>query len=286
MATPAPARASRPAASGHREADRRAGGSATVRAEALLDETQASRHVVGALPARVGVLGEALADEGGESGGHSGHRFPQVGRLGAEDGGRDLGPGGAGERAPARERLEEDAAEGEDVAARVRRPALHLLRGEVGPRPHERAHVGQRLGLGGEARGDVLRRRRRGGALALAGEAEVEELRPRAREHDVARLEVAVDDAPAVRRGEGTRELGPSTAPRPRAGGPGRGARRASRPRAAPSRGTRSPRPAPPRDRRRTARTRAGGSAPRWPSPRARSGRAGRGRRRARGAAP
>ena len=70
--------------------------------EALLDEAQASRHVVGALPARVGVLGEALADEGGERGRHSGHRFPQVGRLGAEDGGRDLGPGGGGERAPAR----------------------------------------------------------------------------------------------------------------------------------------------------------------------------------------
>ena len=57
------------------------------------------------------------------------------------------------------------------------------------------------------ARAEQHRRRRSLGRASQLGQAEVEELGARLRQHDVARLQVAVDDAVAVRLVEGVRDL-------------------------------------------------------------------------------
>jgi hypothetical protein len=88
------------------------------------------------------------------------------------------------------EQLVQDAAEREEVGARVHRISLGLLRRHVGGRPEE-------LSGGGEGRG------------LEAGDAEVHDLRlPVAEQHDVRGLDVAVDDLLRVRVVQGLRELG------------------------------------------------------------------------------
>ena len=89
------------------------------------------------------------------------------------------------ERHAAREHLVEDDAQGVQVRASVDRLALRLLGRQVRGRAEDGRGLGQRLA----ARG--------------AGDAEVHDLHvARGRDHDVAGLDVAVDDPALVREGE------------------------------------------------------------------------------------
>ena len=113
------------------------------------------------------------------------------------------------------------------------------------------------------------------GLLAQLGQAEVQQLRPRLREHDVAGLQVAVDDAGAVRGGERIGDLDRRTgAPGRAAACRARAAPPASRRPGTPSRGSRSR----PGGRCRTAGRCAGARARRPPGPRARTAAARQGR--------
>ena len=113
-------------------------------------------------------------------------------RIAVEDAIGDVGRRLALERQPAGEHLVEHDAQREQVGPRVERAAPHLLRRHVG----ERAHHRPRLRL--EQRPGRDRGRRR--ALVVLGQAEVEQLdAPAAVDHQVGALDVAVDDAVAVR---------------------------------------------------------------------------------------
>ena len=107
-----------------------------------------------------------------------------------EDGGDDLAAIAAGKRMPARQRLEQDDAQAEDVAANS-----DLLSGELlGRGVEQRADDGPGSSQLGE---------RLGAGLAQPGEAEVEQLdgaaaAAGASEVDVVGLEVAMDDAVLV----------------------------------------------------------------------------------------
>ncbi len=99
--------------------------------------------------------------------------------------------------------LVEHRAEGEDVGARVGLLALELLGRHVLERPEDRAFLRQAL----------LRRERRQAARVSRrrhrlGQAEVEQLDARLRQHHVAGLQVAVDDAAPVRLVQRVGDLG------------------------------------------------------------------------------
>ena len=102
----------------------------------------------------------------------------------------------------ARQHLEQHAAEREDVGARIGLDAFDLLRRHVLKRAEDRA-----------LRRDVGRRRRHHRAAdrddGRAGfcEAKVQQLRARFRQHHVAGLQIAMDDAGAMRRVERRRDL-------------------------------------------------------------------------------
>ena len=127
---------------------------------------------------------------------------------------------------PAREHLEQDGAEAVDVASLIDRLAQHLLGRDVADRAGE-APAGRR----GRRRGG----RCRGGEIQ-ARQAEVENLRAvTGADHDVARLEVAMDDVPRVRGAQARRRSGCRCRWPRRAGADRRaGARRACRPRRIP----------------------------------------------------
>ena len=108
--------------------------------------------------------------------------------------------------------LVEHGAQREDVGARVGRLPLELLGRHVLERADDRALLGERPRLGVERRLD----RDDGRSVAGSrGQAEVEELGAAARQHDVAGLQVAVDDA---RRG--ARRRAPARSARRGAGRP------------------------------------------------------------------
>ena len=106
------------------------------------------------------------------------------------------------ERTATGEHLVQHRAEGEDVASAIHRPAFGLLGRHVGGRAENRSPLGPQI---------CRNRRRRvvpGLRLDQLGQAEVHELRLAAlREHDVRRLDVAVDDAGGVRGAERARDL-------------------------------------------------------------------------------
>ena len=105
---------------------------------------------------------------------------------------------GAAERPPAREHLVEDGAEREDVGPRIHRPPFRLLGRHVGGRAHDNARLGRDRGDRGFGRRQLDQFR----------ETEVEHLGAAvARDDDVGRLDVAMDDAVRVRDGKGRCDL-------------------------------------------------------------------------------
>ncbi len=132
-----------------------------------------------ALVARRRVLGQRLEHQSVQGRRHRG--FHGAGRrrvlIDVREGHRDrrIAP----ERGPPGEQLEEHHAGGVQVAARVHGPALGLLRGQVGRRPQDRRRAGAGVArVGGGPRDPEVH------DLDRAGRGE----------HDVARLDVAVDD--------------------------------------------------------------------------------------------
>ena len=124
----------------------------------------------------------------------------------------------------------------EDVDARVGLAALELLGRHVLERAEHDPALGQRLaGLHLGRRTGCARDRPRAGGRERLGEAEVEELDARLRQHDVAGLEVAVDDPLPVRLVERVGDLDPVAQDLVRSAAvPCRGDPRATRPRGAP----------------------------------------------------
>ena len=105
----------------------------------------------------------------------------------------------------------EDDAQGEDIAPRVEAPAPRLLGAHVAQRSQDRA--GNGLGL---FHGQGPGRRRSGGVASLGarihqlGQPEVQDLGVAvARDHDIIRLDIPVDDARAVRPGQAFGDLKP-----------------------------------------------------------------------------
>ena len=147
------------------------------------------------------LLGQATADDALQVGGRFRIELAQRGRLHGGDLGERLQRRLTAEGALAGHRLEGDAAEGEDVRPRVDRLAAGLLRRRVSGGADEHADarlVGDQLG----------RRLAVGRAQDELGQAEVEHFGVAVgRDHDVVRLEVAVDDAGLVRAGQGVADL-------------------------------------------------------------------------------
>jgi hypothetical protein len=188
-------RARSTSATRHRELAPRRGGRGLPREEAV-EVAEDLPHV---LRAASGVLLEHAGDDLEEAGGERALRRRRR-RVPGEDRLDELDRVAPLERPSAREHLVEQDAEGEDVAARVDRVAPGLLGRHVGERPHDRALEGA---VAPAPRGGVRVPRRR-----EAGEAEVEHLHETALgQHDVAGLDVPVDDAVLVRVGEGLRHL-------------------------------------------------------------------------------
>ena len=101
------------------------------------------------------------------------------------------------------EELVDDDAQGEDVRPLVRRLGLDLLRRHVAGRADEHARTGERS-FDCRQLGHCVRGERR-----APGDAEVEYLDAVVRrDHDVSRLEIAVDDALRVRGGDGGSDPG------------------------------------------------------------------------------
>jgi len=149
-------------------------------------------------PALLQALADGLLQQRRDHGLDGGDRR----RLLLEDRGDEARLARALEGAPAGGHLVEQRPEGEDVAARVGLLALELLGRHVVHGPDDRAVGGQGRGerQGAEALGFSLR----DGQL---GQPEVQQLGALARDHDVARLEVAVHQAPAVGGVQGVGDL-------------------------------------------------------------------------------
>ena len=155
------------------------------------DGREVAAELVGGLVPGVAGLGQGVEDDGvdvlGELLGEPRRRDRRLAHVLVGDGDRAV----AGERRPAGQQLEEHAAGGVQVGARVDGLALGLLGREV----LRRADDG--LGLG----------HRRVGVGHRAGDAEVHDLDGAVvGDHDVRGLDVAVDDAVAVAVGEGVED--------------------------------------------------------------------------------
>ena len=122
-------------------------------------------------------------------------------RILLEDGEHGLGRALPMEGAPPGQHLEEDRPEGEEVRAVVDRPPAHLLRRHIPGRAEDDARLSAGRRRLRQIR--VLRRPRR-----QHREAEVEDLDDAfPRQKDVFGLEIAMHDAPVVRRGEAAGDL-------------------------------------------------------------------------------
>ena len=159
----------------------------------LLDPPQRRGQVVSRMPAVVGVLGQAGLHDVIETG--RGERLERRDRrrFPLENGGNQTRPALSVESPSPRQHLVEHGPEGEEVGPAVRVFALELLRRHIRVSPQDRPDLGEGSMLGGYGR------RRCGGVRRVSppqlGQPEVQELRPRLRQHDVARLQVPVHDA-------------------------------------------------------------------------------------------
>ena len=146
-----------------------------------------------------GRLGEGTVDNGGVGRGDAG---PERARRLVEDLADHRGGGGCGEGMMAAEHLVHDDAEGEDVGAAVGGLSVEDFRRHVLRGAGEHAGDGEHGGGFGQA----------GFVGGLLSQSEVEQfdlagMRTGAGEHDVFRLDVAVEDALVVGGGEGGRGL-------------------------------------------------------------------------------
>ena len=161
------------------------------------ERLEREREVARGLEALGRVLLESSVNDPRERGRE---RWVDLGGVALARGGEDLGRRRAVERRHAREHLVQHRAEREHVGARVGHVAVDALRRDVAGCPEQRLR-------------DRLARRRRGrplrrAAAAQAGEAEVEDLHPPvAGQDDVRGLDVVVQDAPRVGRGEPVADL-------------------------------------------------------------------------------
>ena len=169
-------------------------------AEARLQPAQLSGHVAQSLPAIVRPFGKARVDQGVQAGRNDGNQRRYARGLVAQNRAHHLDGRLALERLQARHHLEEHRAEREDVGAGVDLAPLELLGRHVVEGSHHRAlsRQGRALGLG--CRRPVL-------LHDGPGQAEVEQMSARARQDDVAGLQVAVDDAGPMGGREGFGDL-------------------------------------------------------------------------------
>ena len=160
-------------------------------------------EVAGGLEALRRLLFETAPDDPLGRERHVQSRIGELRRVLLEDRAHRVGGGRACERAAAGEHLVEHGAAGEDVGARVRCLPAHLLGSHVADRSQDGA--GGRVVEGGRRVPQALA----AGWGGELGEAEVEDLHPAVVRHEeVLGLQVAVDDALVVRRGETGRDLG------------------------------------------------------------------------------
>ena len=155
-------------------------------------------QVARALPALVGVLGQAPCHEMVELRGAPRLERGRGRRLGREDR-RDQVRLASIEGPLVRQHLVQHGPEGEDVAAGVGFLPLQLLRRHVGQGSQQGAFGGESIG-GGRAGGQHV-------FGPLLGQAEIEQLRSGRGQHDVGGLEIAVDDPRPMRVGQGTGDL-------------------------------------------------------------------------------
>ena len=152
------------------------------------------------------ILRQTRAHDAVERRRHQRHRRRHRGRVFFQDGAEQACLALAGKRPPAGEHLVEHAAKRPDVGARVGLLALHHLRRHVLKRAEDGALRRQRSrpgGRGGDGEGAA--------AVDRAGhdlrQTEIEQLHTRGGDHDVAGLQVAMQDALAVRGVEGAGDL-------------------------------------------------------------------------------
>ena len=201
------ARERQPCGNGHRDARHRPrdplpvpsprrdrGGRGDAGGRTLGDPLELLADVSRRLPAVLGVLGQAGAHDPVERGRRHRGDLRDLRRLVAQDRRDERRLRRAGEGLPARRHLEENGAQSEDVRPRVRVPALQLLGRHVLKRPEDRA-LARQLGLRGQRGEGAVRAGRR----HRFRQPEVEQLHAGLRQHDVAGLQVAVNDPLAVR---------------------------------------------------------------------------------------
>ncbi len=177
---------------------------------ALGSPAQLQLHVLRGLDAVVRVFGQQRPDQALERRRADRRQFGQRRRHVAHDRADQAGLRRAGERPPAGRHLVQHAAEGPQVAARVGVAAIELLGRHVLERSDDGAFGGQRRGDGGRLRQGGHRQAAaavRAGQARGSRQAEVHQLRAGLGEHDVAGLQVAVDDPGAVGAVQGVGDL-------------------------------------------------------------------------------
>ena len=162
-------------------------------AAGLGQPAQLALQIAHRLPAVAGVLGETGPHQPVEPARQARPDLAQRGRLVLQDRSDDARLAVAVEGPPAGQHLVQHGPEGEDVRASVDRLPVELLGRHV-LQGAEQAALRRQRGAGRRRRRVVVR----GARVAQPGQSEVEQLHAGGREHHVARLQVAVDDAPPV----------------------------------------------------------------------------------------
>jgi hypothetical protein len=153
-------------------------------------------HVSRISRSTIGLLLQAAIEQSAEGGSHGRWQLIPI-RMAFQDPGNDLGRGVAGEGTSSGDHFVKDTAEGPDVGPAVHRLSPRLLGAQVGGRPENGPFPRHTCG-NGRGLGKVRVARSRAPFL---GEPKIEDLdRAVGRDSDVARLQVAVNDALGVRR--------------------------------------------------------------------------------------